>query len=177
MMKLMLNRYASGELRSYFYKKYGRVVEPAMYMRILKAVNKAIVEHVLAGYIYMMPVGLGRLYISKRIPKVTTKTINGKLVPIGRYVDFGETNKLRKKIQPTWTNNDWKKLAKEDRPVVMYDNSHSDGYRYIITWSKKVIAVRNSKFYAFRPVRAFKRELAYRIKTQVIPKYYETKFN
>ena len=156
-----------------FRVKYGKdYLQGHSYRAVAKKVNDAVVEYLLEGFIYYAPMGLGKIMVGKHQPRSRFTTVNGLTLPKNRQVDFNKTNKLRKSLQPTWTNEDWKKIDIKDRPKVMYDNNHTDGYIYRILW-KRSITTKNIRLWMFKPARSFKRALAQVLKSPTKPTYYE----
>ncbi len=158
-----------------FRKRYNKIVTRKQHYDILRDINKVLADHIVEGNKLYLPKGLGTIYVTKFRPKDRFVTVNGKVMAKANQVDFGATNKLRRELQPTWTNADWKKVAKEDRPIIMLNNDHSDGYRYTITWDKHYIMIPTSRYWSFKGVRTFTRSLASRIKGKNKPTYYEQK--
>lgn len=158
-----------------FRERYNNVVTREQHYAILRDINKMLADHIIEGNKLYLPKGLGTIYVTKYRPKNRFTTIDGKVMAKANQVDFGATNKLRRGIQPTWTNEDWKKVALVDRPIVMLNNDHSDGYRYTITWDKHYIMLPTSRYWSFKGVRTFTRGLASRIKGKNKPTYYEQK--
>lgn len=161
--------------REEYNKKFGCAIDVHLHKAILSEFNDFIATSIINGREIKLAYGIGKLYVSKHIPKSRLKLVGDDLMIVGKYIDFGATRKLRREINPTWTDDDWKSLPKKDRPVVTYSNEHTEGYRYVIQWDKNYAVHRNSSVWAFRAVRGFKRNLAARLKEDNKPTYYEQK--
>lgn len=165
--------YGTTDVRKVFEKRFGKILTPKQHLDILSDVNTLLTQYVIDGNILHMPHGVGKLYVKKFEQKNRFIEIDGKVTAKPKHIDFGATNKLRRELQPTWTNADWKKIPKKDRPIVMLNNDHSDGYRYAIMWEKYYRNLPHSRNWSFKGVRSFTRRLAKRIKGKNKPTYYE----
>lgn len=160
--------------KSFFLTRKPTSVTFQQYSDFVKEVNLALIQFVIEGGILTMPHGLGKILIEKYKPTYRVKvTENGKFIPRNHLVDFNETKILRKQLQPTWTNEDWKKVPLEDRPFVMHTNEHSQGFSYRITWDRRNMNG-NIRLFEFKANHlSFKKPLVKILKSDNRPSYYD----
>jgi hypothetical protein len=161
---------------SYFAHKKPKNITYTQYTEYVKDLNKLLVQWVIDGKI--LPTPIGYFYVVKyKIEQRTKETPDGVIPISGRLVNYGETMKLRKQLQPTWTHEDWKKLPLAKRAFVMFDNSHTENFIYSIRWSKWGHSKNaQMQMYAFRPnIVDFRKKLSHRLLTDKLtkPAYYD----
>jgi hypothetical protein len=159
--------------------RYFRLRKPRFtreqYTNFIREANMLIRNFIIDGGMFELPHGLGRIYIERYLPTIKIDYIDGKPIPRGYITDYGETDKLRKQLQPTWSRTDWLSVPLTERPFIMYTNEHTDGYSFHVKWDKKNCVKKNKglKYYCFYPTDEFKRALARRIKKENRPAYYD----
>lgn len=102
-------------------------------MYCTRIINKIVLE----SKSFKIPFRLGRLFVSKKKPKILSDSTLS--------VDWLETRKAGK--------------------IIRHINDHSNGYKYRFTWSKKTAFVINQTYYRLVLSRDNKRFLARTIKT------------
>jgi hypothetical protein len=161
---------------SFFAHRKSKNITYTQYSEFVKDLNKLLVQWVIDGKILSTPVGY--FYIIKYKMANRTKETPDGLAPISSVVvNYGETMKLRREQQPTWTHEDWKKLPLAKRTFVLFDNSHTENNIYSIRWSKWGHTTnRQMQMYAFKPnIIDFKKKLGKRLLTDNLtkPAYYD----
>ena len=140
-----------------FSRYYGECegLNKQIFLSFIREAHSILRDYLLKGNVLQLPYNIGVLVIDKHFRK-TSSTL----------ADFGETNKLRKKLRPDWDLKEWMKLPKEERPVVYYDNDHSDGDVYRIRFATSRTNKKSSiiKLYEFNAVKAFRTQLAAKVK-------------
>lgn len=137
------NPYTMGDM----YNDYIKNVEPGSpydisyldYVDIVISYNKSIINRLYDGFKVSLPYNLGQLQIVKK--KMYFKSQLNKR----KGIDWAATNKYGK--------------------VIHHLNEHTDGYKYLYYWDRKISRVSNCKSYRFVPTRTLKRTLAKLIKT------------
>ena len=155
------------------YKKfYGKIKTTAEYNKYYKIVMETIKQYVIEGNILNLQFNLGQLCIVKK-ERHTLKTVDG--IIKRRYIDWNKTYKLRKEKYPTYTPVDWSKPENKDKCIVIFDNSHTDDYMYVIKLRKNFIKYNPAIIYwVFKPVQKFSRQVAQYLKNnKKLPNYYE----
>jgi len=125
------------------------------YNKLVSAMNTELANIVLKGGVIELHNRNGKIVILER----EVKTKFNEDTPKYKSINWKATNEVRKKKQPTWTIEDWKKLPVKDRLFVMHNNDHTNGKMYRISWRKAYISNR-AHIYIFKPFRDFARNLA-----------------
>ena len=139
-----------------YYRQNGGSLLRDPYARILKAVNKALVEELIDGANdYTLPFGLGKISFRKRKNKAFI-TKNG--VRATTLVNWKATMEL-------WEENP---QAKRNKILLRYTNLSTGRYSFRIKMYTR--RFKNKDYFAFRFKRSFKRDFATRINTYNKPK-------
>lgn len=145
--------------KSDYYKHYrhnGGTLLRDPYARVLRAVNKALVEELIEGANdYTLPFGLGRISFRKRKNKAFI-TVNG--IRSTTMVNWKDTMAL-------WEDNP---QAKRNKILLRYTNLSTGRYSFRIKMFTRRFA--NKDYFAFRFKRSFKRSFSDRINTYNKPK-------
>lgn len=137
-----------------FYKtNYVNPIGVRLYRKVLKAINKKILNLLIKGIVISLPYKLGILYVSRFKPNYRfNKDGTLKIANMAKEVDWYETNKL------------WKEQPElKAKRYLTHENIHSDGYRMKIEWEQSTNKI-GHKLYNFAPSRNFTRGLAKYIK-------------
>lgn len=154
-----------------FYSMYPHVdtaedkLTKRQYYSFMRDVMLEFKKYILDGYDLVLPYKLGTItIIGYYIPPKITE--DGKVIGA---VNYYETVQLRKKLNPEWEHEDWKKLPYEQRPKVYYDNSHTEDVVYKIKWCKR--RAKNFRMYSFKPNAKLQQELGQILKREGNQRY------
>jgi len=139
--------------KDYFksYKENRGTVSRGAFFRIMRKMNKAVVEEILeTGEEYNLPHGIGTIYFIKKKNKAIV--VDGKVI-LTAPVDWHSTMKL-------WEDNE---EARDKKVLVRHSNMHTSRYSFRIRCTR--MKIKNKKFFKFTIMRSFKRAYAQRIKT------------
>jgi hypothetical protein len=103
------------------------------YRRIVKKLQRKVVDEICSGKVVKLPVGLGYLFVTGR---KSPGYQDGKII---LPVNWGATEKL-------WRENE---QAKKDRKRVYMEDHHTDGYYYTVKWMHYK-GLRNSMLYKYK---------------------------
>lgn len=154
------SHYGMSDYYKYFKKLHPELkIERKTYCNIIENFNKQLINLIINDNIdYKFP-SIGSS-ISIRKNKQTVKIQEGKIVNTSP-VDWVATNKL-------WFDD---KEAKEKKLLVRFLNSHTSKHVFRIKFKKYLYGFKNKKYYKFKPVRSFTRDLAKRIKDENQERY------
>jgi len=145
-----------------FYKeKYTLPLDYKTFTNIIDLFNSKLINKVYEGSYISLPYILGDIFIYKYKKRIIFDE-NGEVVNKNKYnlIDYKATKEL------------WKEYPElEHKQRVFYDNSHTDNYRFAISW-KRYHTTRMHKLYNFKPTRAFSRGLAKYLKNNPNQNYY-----
>lgn len=138
------------------YRKNGGTLDKALFSRIIRECNLAVVEELLENAeSFVLPYGIGTIAFRKRKNKAFI-TKDG--IRTNSLVDWKSTMAL-------WQDN---AQAKRTKVLVKYSNLKTGRYSFRIRMFGRTF--KNKSFFAFRFKRSFKRGLATRINTYNKPK-------
>ncbi len=153
--------YNMHDIYAYYRKTRQNKENYAKFSKILKTFNKKLVEHAHNADYLTLPYKLGDIYVKKYKPTYKFKE-DGSIDTFGQpgIVDFKATKEL------------WEKYPElKHKQRVLYDNSHTDGFKFKIHWRRG--NVKNVTIYNFRPARYFKRGLAEYLRRNPNQEYYD----
>lgn len=129
-------------------------VEKFLYYKVINEFNKQISEEIVNNaYTFKLPLGLGSIFIDKKIKKNKTSVVDWKTTKV------------------LWEEDDEYKASKK---LVYELNSHSDGYVMKWKWGKSRYKNFHVQLFSFIPTRYNKRYLAKQIKLNKAL-YYDSK--
>jgi hypothetical protein len=150
------------DMYKFYSKLYDDPVDYKTFAKVIDSFNSRLVKEIYKGAYIDLPYSLGDLYIYKYKPKF-------KFDEEGNII----LNKKFKMIDYKATNELWKKYPElEHKQRVFYDNFHTDGFKFRITW-KRYHTNRYNKLYNFVPARAFQRDLASYLREHPNQSYYD----
>lgn len=120
------------------------------YIDIANEYNKFLMMKVMEGEEISLPYNLGYISIIGRKQKISYNAKGELTLP----PDWVATKKLR----------DEDEVARDNRTIVYQLNSHTNGVRYKIHWSKRVIKMDNISLYTLKLTRMNKRTVSKLIK-------------
>ncbi len=145
-----------------FYKsKYSDPTNYSTFAKVVDTFNSILIEEIFKGAYITLPYSLGDLFIYKYKPKYKFDE-DGQIITQGKHkmIDYKATKEL-------WA--DHPELV--HKQVVCYDNFHTDGYKFSISW-KRYHTLRAHKLYNFIPARGFRRGLAAHLRKNPNQDYY-----
>lgn len=158
-----------------FWRYYRKEKKGTQDRKTFSAVYDLFIQNVIYHIIeksaeFRMPGRLGDICILKAKQQMTLDE-NGDIIYKHRYPDWNKTIKLWEKKYGTRDKEKLKKI--KDKPLIYYENRHTSGYTFYISWDKRTSNVKNQRKYIFKPARDFSRAVK---KVQDIKKidYYET---
>jgi len=148
------------------------------YAKYFELVSNVIMEWVLKGKTFILPFNMGEFFILKIKSDPLYTDDKGKIRVKKSFINWRETQKLRKRKEPDKSREYWLKEENSYKYVVPFQ----DDYLYRIYYKKPSYRGTNIKrinqFFIFKPSGLFKRKLAYLLKnSKKIPSYYETKYH
>jgi len=146
-----------------FYKeKYTLPLNYKSFKQIIDVFNSKLINEIYKGAFISLPYSLGDLFIYKYKKKIYFDN-NGEIINKNKrcLFDYKATKEL------------WKEHPElEHKQRVLYDNSHTDNFRFHIAW-KRYNTIRLHKLYNFKPARDFSRGLARYLKSNPNQNYYD----
>ena len=138
------------DIHRYYRTITEKPVNRELFKKIVDQFLSFIVDQITAGKRCKLPAFMGTIQIiGKQRPLSIDE--NGNIKGI---VDWGETTKL-------WKNNPELKY----KDYLYYENDHTDGYMYKITWSYRNARGKYKLLYVFKPFRNFKNIVSREIKS------------
>lgn len=136
------------------YKKLtDKPIEIKHYIYLANDYNKFLMEKVFAGEEVTLPMKLGTLSVVGR----------------EQVIKYDKDGKLQ--LPPNWAKTkqlwDSNPVAKEKKTMIYCLNEETDGIRYKLLWSKKIMMVENKILYSLKMTRKNKRRIHDEIKSGV----------
>jgi len=144
-----------------FYRYYRTIskspISRSKFSKIIKKFNSFVSDQIIYdSFEFKFPARLGHLRIRKRLVK--PKMVDGKFFLNHMGVNYKKTLELWKKEYPGKSMKELKSI--KNKPLVMHNNKHSDGYKFKWYWNKSTCNIKNHSAYKFRPTRSNTRALA-----------------
>lgn len=152
-----------GNLYKFYKTTHEKTVDNTTYSYIVKTLNKKLVQLIYDGLVFQIPANLGYLGVVESSTNIVF-TDDGKvdMTKSNLSTDWGATNKL-------WDN----KPELKHKKYIFHDNSHTNGRRFKIQWSRKYTNLPALMNYRFKPARSFQRNLTQHIYKNPNIEYYE----
>lgn len=170
MKRIPLELINNNKIIQEYRKEFNNKINSRLYNKYLRIIVRTIIDFVLEGGYLNLPYNLGSLYIKRKIRKSVLGP-NGEIRV--KYIDWQKTYKLRKEKYPEYTKEDWKNEKDKTKCLVLYNNGFVSEFQYRINF-KANRKYKLMKYFYFRPVRDFSREIAKYMKTKTkLGNYYE----
>lgn len=157
-----------------FYKKEKNGKLPySQFVQIYELFIQNIIYHIIEKSAdFRMPGRLGDLSIRKSKIKMSLDE-DDNLVYKNKYPDWQRTVKLWNTKYNTTDKEVLKKIS--NKPLVYFDNKHTNGYTFYIDWDKRTSNAKNQSRYIFLPTRDFSRAVS-KIQQEKHIDYYEAPY-
>lgn len=122
-----------------------------------------------SGSPYDIPKALYRQILAKYYKGLMDyMLLEGGIVKLGHRLGYMTITKKKllfaNKKYNSFLNVDWQETLKHGK-VISHLNEHTNGFKYLFTWSKQTATTSNRMYYRFVPTRANKRKLAALLKS------------
>lgn len=140
-----------------FYKQKGGFLEYPDFRKVYEKYIKNVMYHIIEKSAdYRMPGRLGDIGIRKKKIKMFIND-DGELEYRNRKPNWGDTLKLWEKKYGTLDKEELKKI--KNKPIVYFDNEHTNGYTFFIAWDKRTCNAKHQSKYIFVGSRGFSRAI------------------
>jgi len=152
---LLCRDYSIQDVYKYYKKEKGGKLPYSKFMKVYELFIQNVMYHIIekAGD-FRMSGRLGDMSIRKSKIGMTLDE-DDNLVYKNKYPDWNRTINLWKEKYNTTDKIILKKI--KNKPILYFDNKHTDGYTFYIDWDKRTSNAKNQSRYIFLPTRAFSR--------------------
>ncbi len=141
--------YKQGDIYNHYKERGGKLTQ-GEFGRICRLFNAKVYDKMIKdGFDFRIPYKLGNLGIMSFKPKI--KVEDGKIVRNNFPIDWRRTRELWKEMYTEEQMKDLKNV--KNKPLVYYENDHSDGYRMIVRWDRSMVSMKGVGLYGFYPAK------------------------